>query len=133
MLNCAFGVGKGKWIKSASKGCEVEIPGLIINRVPSNDLQVPIGGDVATLPHFGQWHGLEVLDDEMLVWGPGEIQCAFYVFSLPNDWLPWFALDYPFLGRWLGLDDDEPQHVVACVVLMGWLSAVGVAKHSCGG
>ena len=128
LLNGAFGVGKGKFIKSAKTGLEVEILRLIINLVPSNELQVPIAGDVATLPHFGQWHGLELLDNEVLVWDSEDIQCAFYVFSLPDDWLPWFVLDMPLPGSLFGLDDDEPRYLAVCVVPMGWMSAVGVCQ-----
>jgi len=128
LLNGIFGVSKGKTVKSESRGCDVDILRLIINLVPSNELQWPIGGDVDTLPHFGQWSGLELLDDEVLVWNSEDIQCAFYVFQLPDEWLPWFALDYPLPGHLVGLSGDEPYHLAACVVPMGWLSAVGVCQ-----
>ena len=89
--NGALGVGKGKLIKCNATGVSLEVLRPIINLAPSNDLQIPILGDVATLPHFGQWQGLELLDNEVLVWDSEDIQCAFYVFNLPDAWPPWFV------------------------------------------
>ena len=53
LLNGACGVGKGKYVKCNKTSESLEVLRLIINLVPSNDLQIPITGDVATLPHFG--------------------------------------------------------------------------------
>ncbi len=128
LLSGAFGVGKGKWITSAKTGKLVEVLRLIINLVPSNELQIPITGDVDTLPHFGQWLGLELLRDELLVWSSEDISCAFYVFGLPNAWLPWFALGKPLPGTMVGHSDDELRYLAVSVVPMGWLSAVGVCQ-----
>ena len=64
----------------------------------------------------------------MLVWDSEDIECAFYVFALPDDWLPWFALDLPLPGRMVGCDDDEPRYLAISVVPMGWLSAVGICQ-----
>jgi len=128
LLNGIFGVGKKKWITSPETGQTVEVLRLIVNMVPSNELQVPMTADTGTLPHFGQWKGLELLPDEILIWSSEDINCAFYVFKIPPAWLPWFALGWPISGRKLGLDTDELRYLALRVIPMGWLSAVGICQ-----
>jgi len=128
LLNGVFGVGKKKWVTSAKTGKQVEVLRLIVNMVPSNELQVPIVADTGTLPHFGQWMGIELLDDEILTWSSEDINCAFYVFRIPPGWNPWFALGWPIPGRLLGLDTDEELYLSLSVIPMGWCSAVGICQ-----
>ena len=130
LLNGLFGVGKNKFIQSSRTGELVEVLRLIINLIPSNELQNPIEGDVGTLPHFAQWVALELGPMEALVWGSEDISCAFYVFSLPKAWAPWFVLDWPLPPRlWGGPEDAAPQYLALSVIPMGWLSAVGICQH----
>ena len=112
-------------------GESLEVLRLIVNMVPSNELQVPIVADTATLPHFGQWMGLELLDDEILIWSSEDINCAFYVFSIPRPWVPWFALGWPVPGRVLGLETDDEVYLGLAVIPMGWCSAVGICQKLC--
>ena len=118
LLNGMFGVGKGKKIQTKS-GIWKEILRLIINRVPSNELQSTIEADVNTLPHFGQWLTLDLEDDEVLVWGSEDIFCAFYIFSLPEAWEPYFALDWPIPRYMAGFPDLEEVYLTLAVILMG--------------
>ena len=90
LLNSIFGVGKHKTLTDAD-GTQLEILRLIINLVPSNELQEMIPGDVHTLPHFGQWSAVELLPQEVVQWTSEDAACALYVFSLPPVWLPWFG------------------------------------------
>ena len=46
LLNGAFGVGKGKFVKCNKTGVSLEVLRLTINLVPANDLQILITGDV---------------------------------------------------------------------------------------
>ena len=128
LLSGMFGVSKGKTITDPATGAEVDVLRLIINLVPSNELQLPIVGDVSTLPHFAQWIGLELLPDEKLAWSAEDIQCAFYIFRLPPVWMPWFALGKPLNGAALGLDPTRTFHLALQVIPMGWLSAVGCCQ-----
>ena len=41
-------------------------------------------GDAGALPYFGQWLGLELLSDELVLWAAEDLRCAFYMFSLPR-------------------------------------------------
>ena len=128
LLNGVFGVGKKKWVTGADSGETVEVLRLIVNMVPSNELQVPMVADTGTLPHFGQWRGLELLPDEVLIWSSEDINCAFYVFRIPRAWHQWFALGWPLPGRLLGEDTDELRYLALGVIPMGWLSAVGICQ-----
>ena len=100
-------------------GNNVEVQRLIINLVPSNELQTDIVADVATLPHFAQWANIEILDDETLVWASEDISCAFYIFSFPESWLPYFALDWPFKACDVGLPGNEEIHLAFCSLPIG--------------
>ena len=66
-----------------------EILRLIINLVPSNELQEAIPADTGTLPYFGQWRGLELMSDEIFSWCSEDMRCAFYVFQMPEVWRPY--------------------------------------------
>ena len=127
LLNGIFGVGKNKFIKDRN-GNEVEVQRLIINLVPSNEIQVDIVADVATLPHFAQWSGVELLDDETLIWASEDISCAFYIFQLPESWLPYFTLDWPVRACDVGMAGEDEFHLAFCSLPMGWKSAVGICQ-----
>ena len=127
LLNSVFGVGKNKFITKAD-GSQAEILRLIVNLIPSNEIQSAVPGDIETLPHFGQWSGLELLGDEVVMWSSEDINCMFYVFSLCDDWLPYFVLDWPLDPSLWGGPSGEPMHLALRVLPMGWKNAVGIAQ-----
>ena len=129
LTNGIFGVGKGKFITCPKTQQQLELLRLIINLVPSNELQEIIKGDVDTLPHFGQWLSLELLSDEILVWGSEDISCAFYVFALPDAWGPYFVLHWPVPGSLAGMPEELEVYLTLAVIPMGWTSAVGICQH----
>ena len=106
----------------------IEILRLIINLVPSNLLQEVIPGDVATLPHFAQWRGLELFEGEELFWTAEDIKCAFYIFKLPAEWLRWFVLNMPLYGEQIGRKPGVRYWFALGVIPMGWVSAVGICQ-----
>ena len=77
------GVGKNKFVPNNDTHEEAEVLRLIVNLVPSNELQEPIEGDVRTLPHLAQWNDVELLEHEILLGGAEDISCCFCVFKLP--------------------------------------------------
>ena len=127
-MNGLFGVGKGKYVRLPD-GSEKEILRLIINLIPSNELQIPIEGDVRMLPHFAQWSTFEVGDGEVMIWGSEDISCAFYVFQIPEAWSRWFVLDWPLCPSLWGDPPGEPEYLALAVIPMGWTSAVGICEH----
>ena len=119
----AFGVSKGKKLK----GTALDILRLIINLVPSNQVQLMIKGDNRTLPYLGQWCGCLVEENELVVWSSEDVKCCFYVFRLPRQWGKFFVLNYEFDGRLFG--KKGRVRLTLNVVPMGWLSAVGVIQY----
>jgi len=63
-----FGVGKGKEIML--KGICAEILRLIINLVPSNELQKDYDGDTKTLPYLGNWESILLEKGLYFFWKP---------------------------------------------------------------
>ena len=129
LLNGIFGVGKGTYLEGHQDDPRYEILRLIINLVPSNELQTMIQGDIETLPHFSQWACLELMSSENFAWTSEDVKCAFYVFTLPAAWRKYFALAWPLPGKLLGLDNDKEYYLGLNVIPMGWLSAVGICQH----
>ena len=130
VLNGAFGVGKGKSVPGTeSDSSPLEVQRLIINLHPTNQLQRQIKGDVPLLPYFGQWLGIELLDQEILLWSGQDLRCSFYVWALPPAWRPYFMLSKPVRGSAIGRPEREWHWPVVRVLPMGWISAVGVMQH----
>lgn len=100
--NGAFGVTKVKEMRSAKH--QKMVPSLrpITNLTCSNALQRQIAGDVPMLPFFALWAGLEMLEDEILIWIAEDTRCAFHVFVLPAVWEPFSALEKPIVGHLVG-------------------------------
>ena len=107
-----------------------EILRLIINLVPSNELQEHLEGDLRTLPHFGMWSALELMEQELFVWSGDDISCAFYIFGLPPAWLPWFVLDWPLEPSLWGGEGTTPEHLALAVIPMGWCNAVAICQSN---
>ena len=132
LLQGAFGIGKGKHADHCDypgvPERRLEILRLIINLTASNELQRMIEADCKTLPHFGQWLSLELLESEVVMWRSEDMECCFYVFELPQCWWPYFVLGKQVDGKALGRPGEMLW--LACSVLpMGWLSAVGICQH----
>lgn len=124
MLNGMFGVGKGDLNESGD-----ELLRLIMNLIPSNELQRTVPGDVDTLPYLGQWGSAQLLAHQVLLWSSEDIKCMFYIFRLPDQWMPYLAFGEPLDGKYYGKPTGELWHLAARVPPMGWLSAVGVCQH----
>ena len=64
---------------------------LVMNMIPSNQVQVAIDGDMAALPTDGQWRCIVLRDGEVLFWSSDDLRCCFYIFSLPVAWHKYMA------------------------------------------
>lgn len=114
VINTFFGVRKAERFLEDGRA----ILRLIMNLVPTNCYQRVIRGDVERLPFIMQ-RGHIILDgDQLVVVSQEDMSAAFYIFLLPEGWLPFFAFD-------LKLDD---QHLCSRVLPMGWISAVGIMQ-----
>ena len=124
VLNGMFGVGKGDLLDDGS-----EVLRLIMNLIPSNELQRVICGDVATLPYIGSWGAAQICAHEVLLWSSEDIRCMFYIFRLPDVWKPYLAFGEALDGSHFGLAPGELWHLCSLCPPMGWISAVGVCQH----
>ena len=123
ILNGLFGVPKPKYLKDGRP-----ILRTIINLIPSNRIQRVIGGHINCLPSITKWQSIILGDGENLLAYQCDMACAFYLFALPDIWLPWFCLNFDLSGRDLGLPSDERYTIACCTLLMGWKSAVGIMQ-----
>ena len=125
VANGWFGVGKGKYLPKLDPVPENEILRFIMHFVPVNSLLYPIEGDVSCLPYFGQWSTLQLESWQYFAWSSEDIACMFYVFRIPEVWLPYMSFNCGSFN-----DEKGKEYRLCSTVLgMGWLSSVGVAQH----
>ena len=123
VLNGLFGVPKPKYLSDGRP-----ILRTIINLIPSNRTQTVIGGHINCLPSITKWQSIILGDGENLLAYQCDMACAFYLFALPDVWLPWFCLNFDLSGRDLGLPTDVRYTIACCTLPMGWKSAVGIMQ-----
>ena len=58
---------------------------------PINAVTVPLAGSQETLPYRGQPTGIMLEEDESLYVESEDLQSAFNIFSVPDQWLPFFS------------------------------------------
>ena len=102
---------------------------LVMNLIPSNQVQIAIEGDMAALPTDGQWRCIVLRDGEVLFWSSDDLRCCFYIFSLPPVWHKYMAFARPLPRAKVGLPGPGKVHLCSRVVPMGWISATGVIQH----
>ena len=123
ILNGLFGVPKPKTLEDGRPVLRT-----IINLIPSNRVQKIIGGHIESLPAIAKWQSIILGEGETLTAFQCDMACAFYLFSLPDVWLPWFCLNFDLSGHELGIESDERFTIACCTLPMGWKSAVGVMQ-----
>ena len=127
ILNGLFGVPKGA-VTDADYSHDSADLRLIVNAIPANSIQEPILGDIADLPLHTLWNQWEVADGESVCWHAEDMTAAFYLFSLPPAWHPYFAIGRRRTEPLPGVAADAVWPCI-CVVPMGWVSACGVFQH----
>ena len=90
-----------------------------------------IEGDMSLLPLTNSWHVLMLEHGQVVLLSSEDMKCAFYLFRLPDSWLPWLCFSLPATRGALGLDGDatELMDIALAVVPTGWDSATGVVQH----
>ena len=124
ILNGLFGVPKPKYLEDGRP-----ILRTIMNLIPVNGLQRTIEGHVGSLPNIAAWQSIILGSDEKLYCYQSDMACAFYLFSLPDCWLPWFSLNMSFDGVDVGCEPGVKYTVACCTLPMGWRSAVGIMQN----
>ena len=126
-LSGMFGVIK------PGKYTETNLPVLrvIMNLIPVNGIFSVLRGDVQSLPSATGWLPLVLSEGEEITMSQGDMSAAFYLFSIPESWSPYFCFNYRVKGDLLGFSGSDKDKFFrpTCVVLpMGWSSSVGIMQ-----
>ena len=121
----AFGVGKDGNPRGVGN------QRLVINMPFTNRLLKDLEGDMAQLPQTNTWHIIMLDSSEVLLISSEDLKCAFYLFRLPEAWMPFLCFT-PVVRRGdLGVDGPSADegHLALKVVPMGATFATGVIQH----
>lgn len=120
LLSGLFGVPKGEFSST-----NVPILRLIMNLIPLNTVCEIAGGDIQTLPVMTQLTGLQLMEQERILWSSEDLKCMFYLFSMPASWIPRMAFSK------IACFDKQgnPLRLASRVLGMGWISSVGISQH----
>ena len=126
ILNGAFGVPKpGKQLDDGR-----DVLRLIMDFRAVNSIMKIIEGDVRTLTGAPALQHIVLPAGHLLRISADDLVAAFYLFALPKSWSQLMAFQLPVKWRSLGFDKDGTTMVGACVLPMGWSSAVGLMQHA---
>ena len=98
--------------------------------VPTNAATTPIKGAQDTLPYIGTLSALMLEEDEVLYLDSEDLQSAFDLFSVPDNWLGFFSYSKKVDGKAFGLPAGKMVRPALAVVPMGWHSAVGIVQEA---
>ena len=126
ITNGAGGVLKEKMVDGRRMDCQRFISILC----PINSVTIPISGSQDTLPYIGQLTGLMLEEDESLYLDSEDLQSAFNLFSVPDNWLGFFAYSKKVDSSAFGLPPGKQMRPALAVVPMGWHSAVALVQEA---
>ena len=85
----AFGVGR----PGVAKG---QGPQRFVVNIPFlNAILKRVEGDMSFLPLTNSWHVLILEHGQLVLLSSEDMKCAFYLFRLPDSWLPWLCFSMP--------------------------------------
>ena len=127
LLNGLFGVTKDDFTPEGT-----EIYRLIMNLIPLNNLCMPLGGDVATLPAWSTMSPFFLQPNQNLLVSSEDVKCFFYVMSVPRGWVRYLAFNKTVPEEALpphlqGL--GRRCYLASLVLPMGFLNSVSLAQH----
>ena len=125
VLNGAFAVTK----KGEPSPGFLRITRLIVNLVPSNSYQRMLETDLNTLTPSSHWAGIFLDEQSSLLWSSDDQKGAYYIFLLPEQWLPFMTFAWAVPGEILGYPEWGLTYLACSVIPMGWLSAVSLFQH----
>ena len=126
ILNGAFGVVKPNKTTPSGK----EVLRLIMDFRACNAVTRIIEGDVRTLASAPALQPIVMPSGSVLRLSAEDLVSAFYLFSLPEEWSQLMCFEKKISWRSLGQDRPGSTWIGACVLPMGWSSAVGVMQHA---
>ena len=126
ILNGAFGVVK----PNKCTPCGKEVLRLIMDFRACNAVTRIIEGDVRTLAAAPALQHVVMPSGSVLRLSAEDLVAAFYLFSLPEEWSQLMCFEKKVSWKALGRDQPGYTWIGACVLPMGWSSAVGVMRHA---
>ena len=124
--NGAFGVIKPNKKTESGK----DVLRLIMDFRPCNSVMKIIEGDVRSLAGAPSLQHVVLPEGTVLRVSAEDLVAAFYLFALPPAWTKLMAFQKKVSWKALGFDKPGTTRVGACVLPMGWASAVGVLQHA---
>ena len=126
ILNGAFGVPKpGKKLEDGR-----DILRFIMDFRAVNSVMKIIEGDVRTLTGAPAFQHIVMPTGSVIRISADDLVSAFYLFGLPKAWSQLMAFNMPVKWKSLGIEKEGETFVGACVLPMGWSSAVGLMQHA---
>ena len=124
--NGAFGVPKpGKTLEDGK-----EVLRFIMDFRSINSVMRIIDGDVKTLAGAPSLQHVVLPSGTLLRTSAEDMVAAFYLFALPPVWSTYMAFSKTVSWSALGSKKPGKTRVGACVLPMGWSSAVGLMQHA---
>ena len=124
VLNGLFGVKKPATLPDGRHTLRV-----IMNLKPSNSVLTQIRGAVEGLPAITSWQAAVLETDECFRFYQSDISSAFYLFELPECWMPFLCFDVCRRGEALGLDPSCSYFLSCRVLPMGFHSSVSLMQE----
>eukprot|EP00438_Fugacium_kawagutii_P022971 Skav217639 [mRNA] locus=scaffold73:30129:32516:- [translate_table: standard] len=125
LLNGLFSVSKQEY-----QG-PLELCRLIMNLKPLNANCRPLDADTCTLPAVTQLGSCYLEEGEVLLTSSEDLRCYFYLFSVPQAWVPYMGFGKRLPPGFGGSPskDGSARFLAARVLPMGFLKSVGIAQH----
>lgn len=107
-----------------------EVLRLIMNLIPINRALRVICGDIGCLPSAACWQLLALAEDECIHVSQCDMSSAFYLFKLPECWLPYLCFHFAVDGAAVGMPQHSRVYPSCRVLPMGWSSSVGLMQQA---
>ena len=102
---------------------------LIMDLRATNSILQVIAGDIKGLSGAAAFTTISLEKGQVISISGDDLVSSFYLFRLPEVWLPYMAFERPIDWRSLGVDRDGSTILAACVLPMGFTSSVGIMQH----
>ena len=123
LLSGLFSVSKQEFVG------DVEICRLIMNFKPLNSICLSLTGDTPTLPSITGMGAMYLSEDEVLITSSEDVRCFFYLFSLPEAWIPFMGFGREVPDSLLPEGCNELAFLCSRVLPMGFVNSVAIAQH----
>ena len=102
---------------------------LIMDLRATNSVLKIIGGDIRTLTGACAFTSIVLEDGNMISVSGDDLVSSFYLFRMPDAWLPYLTFEKQVSWEALGYKRPGMTRLAACVLPMGFSSSVGVMQH----